>query len=1768
MDTRKRKLNGYIALSLLIITCLIMASAMTFVAPKESIDALVSTSPIVEVKELLNTGYESYSDNKNIFNKTNLDDLYVKLTGKSGASFGMVQALGTKTSNDFRTANGNKDIVINFGGKRWTATYLTKDKYSGEIVLDLWLADCEGNSTSFNTSIVTGSGGTYPSNMYGTSKIRAVDLNNGGKYWESTSSLTTDEHKPSSSNSFAKFTVDDVAGSLTQYIVKPQNIEYQEKEDAKDIHNKYTLNNDAYGIVDDANYGTPDYSSNHMEHGYDNWKTDYLWLPSLAELGLGDGNQGVWMTSTEQRKSSAAYYWLRSAVEKSYGYVYVVAGSGTSLSWPVTMQYQWYLRPAIHLNLSKIAGILDEPTDITMEYEGKQFWIDDVPESKRTWYDSSALDIDYISGDRTNVGSINKIKLTVKSALQAEGIKFSGEPDKSKNETDYIRYIELKIEPKTLHANFDTSVSPPTVKPVEDDLCDVDKDKASKILRIKYTDLDTREVSYNSPEKVGRYKAEVEIDTSESNNYVLDKTYSKEVDIDKIPIALPTFTPSTPYKYDGNAQTYILSYNEDEVEVTLANNYGGKISLTGKFVTVTDAGVYKDALKYHLKKQYVASDNSGITVWDVPSKTSDDQYGDVKVDQKELKFTIDSNNGIIEGNLGQPLSIDVKYSNNKPFARDSVSYTISAELVGVTTIDNIGSGTVNGPSIDNVQASRISLDMSKLPVAGDWVLSIKKTDSNGNYKVDLGSSVTLRLTRANASQDLVWWFKEDGVDTWESVNAKVGETRVTFTPATDKGYNGKEYSFYAEEPAGYEIDTNYNDNGFTNGYKNSVVINASENIVTEVMIKKVGDPSGSGTAYAITWKIVKAKFNLSNVKWEGNGEVEYREGNIEIKLENVPELLKPIYGGSASGMGVGNKGTVTVSFDFKNPDDANNWEKPDKDEAGSYEGTFSEWSKSWSVVQAVIKLDWEFVEKTTDDGKTYRVYKLKDDKGVVDYDYYTTDSSGVIDNSIPPIKEYQIEVSDNEVKYYKAFPKLKSGSESNYKFEDNESKKYSDHFAVGNQRTPVTVGLVNEKVEYNGKAQPAKFNVTGVADSAIDVKYYDGYTELSGAPTEVGKYRVKVTLDGTYADSYEIVGDSEFDYEIAQAKIGIDWNTNAKPNVLNLKYGQINGVEYEIFEEDGTTPVAFEQLQAGKTYKIKAKIKASQRNNYIFADGTYETGLQEFSVSANDRLYDPNDPNNPNYPQVDPDDPNAVNPNDPDGNGDGDKGNEGGNSPFDKVSEVLKQWWQVVASVISIILIIIFTSKGISYANQRKKIKRTIEKRYSGYYVVATTGLFGWAYTTWTVIASILMGVAVLSFIFMLLEKRSYNKALEEMEDAKEEYERNKEERNYNNRYGAGAGMQGGFAYAPQDFGAEEIRGIVSETMTALLPSMQQMMLPQQASTNDELIQQLIEQNAQNEERMRQMNEENEKRIEKLMEKLAEQKTTEKIVEKEVASASISEETIDRLASRLQPVNSTVSDETILKVVTQSGQNDETIKQMLKTQENLMRNQDKLMEKILELSNNKSTEPQVVEKIVEKEVKVEVPVEKIVEVPVEVEKVVEKVVEVPVEKIVEKEVKVEVPIEVEKVVEKIVEIPAEKSAQKAKKAPAPRLTLDEAYAKLSATQKKIFDTLKAYALTKDKCKEKKSTYFIVLGQSTVNPLVKLTIKKNTTVALFKMEDEYMKDIRKNATSDGTKVKVKETELIVGDNQALATAKEMIDLREDQIERYNEYLREQRSIKRK
>ncbi|MDE5911625.1 MAG: hypothetical protein K2H24_04760, partial [Clostridia bacterium] len=369
---------------------------------------------------------------------------------------------------------------------------------------------------------------------------------------------------------------------------------------------------------------------------------------------------------------------------------------------------------------------------------------------------------------------------------------------------------------------------------------------------------------------------------------------------------------------------------------------------------------------------------------------------------------------------------------------------------------------------------------------------------------------------------------------------------------------------------------------------------------------------------------------------------------------------------------------------------------------------------------------------------------------------------------------------------------------------------------------------------------------------------------------------------------------------------------------------------------------------------------------------------------------------NGNAPDYDPTDPNQR----PSGNDPGSGDNSGGT--LDEILQKLKEipLWQIIAGVISIILILIFLSKTAGYESRRREAKRLTKDKYTTYYAGAFLGL---AMTGWTAIACVLMGLAVASLVIMLIAKSRCKKAERVMEDAKEEYLANKAEEDRKCRDddmqmmfmrmmgGQGASMgaqpQGAYMGGGYGIGAEDIRGIISDTVTALLPGMQQL-LPQQASTNDELVQKLLEKSEKNEEAMQKMmakSQKNEEAMQDLIRKLAEQ-PSERVVEREVSVASaVNEDVVRQLIDK----------------------NDERIEQMMK-------NQEALIAKLLERDNS----PQVIEKVVE--------------VPVEVEKIVEKEVkvEVPVEieKIVEKEVKVEVPVEVEKIVEKEVvkEVPVEK----------------------------------------------------------------------------------------------------------------------------------------------
>ncbi|MDE5616544.1 MAG: hypothetical protein K2I78_02000, partial [Clostridia bacterium] len=494
---------------------------------------------------------------------------------------------------------------------------------------------------------------------------------------------------------------------------------------------------------------------------------------------------------------------------------------------------------------------------------------------------------------------------------------------------------------------------------------------------------------------------------------------------------------------------------------------------------------------------------------------------------------------------------------------------------------------------------------------------------------------------------------------------------------------------------------------------------------------------------SIECTIDKAKFDLTNVKWlYEDGKMPFAQNGVseELDTKSLQPQLQPTYSGGLKGMSVGQKGTVTVSFNLSSADEWN-YVKPVSTDKNSYDFTPSdtktdfEWKKSWEVVSCVIPVVW--VDETRKDinGREYTAKVLAGDYDeIIEYEYYETDETGenFLDEN-NPIKNLIVE--ENTVKYYIAKAVVKSLWGNGYVLASDE---FSDYFTVGENAVAVTIDLENKTLVYNGAAQEVKikyvFGYTAMSNFEIEYYVRGGISALTEIPANAGKYTARISLkdgvSGYYLTGADEYGNVQIDYEIMQREVdNSEWRTTYNPPSLKLQSkDDLNWIEYEYADAEGNA-LTFADLHPGNTYKVRAVIKNAD-GNVKFADGSTATEWMEFTVGANDVLYDPTNPDSPNYPSdseepTDPDDPNTpIDPENPDDNGDDNNGS-GSNVDFDKVVDVLKEWWQVIVSGVSIIFILLFLAKTFGYENKRRKAKKETNEKYATFYAISGTGLFG-----------------------------------------------------------------------------------------------------------------------------------------------------------------------------------------------------------------------------------------------------------------------------------------------------------------------------------------------------------------------------------------------------------------------------------------------------------
>ncbi|MCM1394435.1 MAG: DUF6273 domain-containing protein, partial [[Eubacterium] siraeum] len=372
---------------------------------------LIKTDPVSDATSTVGILDEIWDETANQFNQKATLALYEKLGGSNvtGTTFkdkfdSLMDWANTapRTSFDFRSNNGDSNVTVKLGGKEWVATYLTVGS-SGDLSLTLMLANIADNKSEVN-KFSRDSVCKYPSDSYGSSFVRASLISgnpaNLGSTDDSapvasyaasynTSSLTalTSATATALGNEFAKFT----AGALSNYILTPEDVGYQEKEGIL-VTSPYdnfpcSTSNDAYGAVSDANFSDGNSTFNYYTNTtvntntYTRWKGDKIWLPSITEVGTTDNTGGIWKTDSELRNITGAnYYWLRSSGYSSYNGCYVIwKGTGSSARdhfQAVTTAD--YIRPAIHLNLSATAAAsssgIKKPTkdSRTFTYDGTE----------------------------------------------------------------------------------------------------------------------------------------------------------------------------------------------------------------------------------------------------------------------------------------------------------------------------------------------------------------------------------------------------------------------------------------------------------------------------------------------------------------------------------------------------------------------------------------------------------------------------------------------------------------------------------------------------------------------------------------------------------------------------------------------------------------------------------------------------------------------------------------------------------------------------------------------------------------------------------------------------------------------------------------------------------------------------------------------------------------------------------------------------------------------------------------------------------------------------------------------------------------------------------------------------------------------------------------------------------------------------------------------------------------------------------------------------
>ena len=126
-----------------------------------------------------------------------------------------------------------------------------------------------------------------------------------------------------------------------------------------------------------------------------------------------------------------------------------------------------------------------------------------------------------------------------------------------------------------------------------------------------------------------------------------------------------------------------------------------------------------------------------------------------------------------------------------------------------------------------------------------------------------------------------------------------------------------------------------------------------------------------------------------------------------------------------------------------------------------------------------------------------------------------------------------------------------------------------------------------------------------------------------------------------------------------------------------------------------------------------------------------------------------------------------------------------------------------------------------------------------------------------------------------------------------------------------------------------------------------------------------------------------------------------------------------------------------------------------------------------------------------------------------------------------------------------------------------RLTLKEAYEKLTDPLKKVFDAARDYIVLNQEVVASEGK-FAITYKYRGKQYLKLNIKRGYPTISYSTEGEQLRNLKKKAAEEeGVKVRFKMSELQIFDDSTLEVAKGVIDLRREQIDKDIEFMKKKK-----